>query len=118
VGEGQRAYLEGLVNNAVPNADIPNVTWVLTGRPVGSTAALASSPLGSNIPTFKMADRINQSGAPVFKVAGRTMLRGDVAGQYTVNVTIKTASSGSTNLTQKLTVGTYLGVETCALCHS
>jgi hypothetical protein len=118
VGLGQPAYLEVLINTAVPNADITNVTWVLTARPVGSVAALTASPLGTNVPTFKMADRINQAGAPVFKVAGRTMLRPDVTGQYTVDVAIKTASSGSTNLTQKLTAGTYMGVQTCALCHS
>ncbi|HEU0038692.1 MAG TPA: hypothetical protein VFR76_05410, partial [Verrucomicrobiae bacterium] len=63
VGVGQPAYLEALVNNAVTNSDITNVTWVLTGRPDGSAAALAASPLGNNVPTFKIADRINQSGA-------------------------------------------------------
>lgn len=118
VGVGQPAYLEALVNNAVNNSDITNVTFVLTSKPVGSAAALANSPLGTNVPTFKMADRINQSGAPVFKVAGRTLLRPDVRGQYTVTATIETSSSGSTNLTQNITAGTYVGVNTCALCHS
>jgi len=121
VGVGQPAYLEALVNNAVPNADITNVTWVLTAKPSGSAAALEVSPLGPNVPTFKVADRINQAGAPVFKVAGaagRTMLRPDVTGQYTVTATIRTASSGSTNLSQTITAGTYVGINTCALCHS
>jgi hypothetical protein len=118
IGLGQPAYFEVLVNNAVPNADITNVTWVLTGKPTGSSAALAESPLGASVPTFKMADRINQSGAPVFKVAGRTILRPDLRGKYTVTASIQTASSGSTNLTQSITAGVYMGVNTCALCHS
>src|SRR6266496_2139007 len=115
---GQPAYLETLVNNAVPNADITNIVWTLTVRPAGSAAALATSPLGTNLPTYKIADRINQSGAPVYKVAGRTMLVPDVTGQYTVTVAIQTASSGSTNLTQNITAGTFMWINTCALCHS
>jgi hypothetical protein len=121
VGVGQPVYLEALVNNAVPDSGITNVTWVLTARPPGSAAALTASPLGANVPTFKVADRINQAGAAVFKVAGadgRTMLRPDVTGQYTVTATIRTASSGTTNLTQTITAGTYMGINTCALCHS
>src|SRR4249919_3293050 len=99
---GQPVYLEVLVNNAVPNADITNVSWVLTSQPPGSTAGLEASPLGTNVPTYKIADRINQSGAPVFKVAGRTMLHPDILGSYTVSATINTASSGSTNLAQRI----------------
>jgi hypothetical protein len=116
---GEPAYLEVLVNNAVPNADITNVTWTLTARPGGSAAALEASPLGANVPTYKIADRINQAGAPVFKVAGRTMLRPDLIGSYTVSASIKTASSGNTNLTQRITASSYLGVNaSCVLCHS
>jgi hypothetical protein len=116
---GQPVYLEVLVNNAVPNADITNVTWTLTARPVGSAAALEASPLGANVPTYKIADRINQSGAPVFKVAGRTMLHPDIVGSYTVSASISTASSGNTNLTQRITASSYLGVNaSCVLCHS
>jgi len=111
VGIGQPAYLEALLNNKVPVPDITNVSWTLTA-PLGSTAALAESPLGTNVPTYKMADRV------VFQVAGRTMLRPDIAGQYTVALQIDTATSGSTNLTQVINAGTYMGVNTCALCHS
>jgi hypothetical protein len=118
VGVGQPAYLEVLVNNAIPNADITNVTWVLSGKPFGSSAALATSPLGANVPTYRMADRFNDLGVPVYKVAGRTQLRPDVRGEYTVTVSIQTASSGNTNLTQNITAGNYMGVNTCALCHS
>jgi len=95
VAIGAPAYLDAMVNNAVPAADITNITWVLSSAPGGSSAALAASPLGTNVPPYKMADRMNQSGSPVFKVAGRQMLVPDVAGQYTVQLTIATASSGS-----------------------
>jgi len=116
---GQPVYLEVLVNNAVPNSDITNVNWTMTARPVGSAAALEASPLGTNVPTYKIADRVNQNGAPVFKVAGRTMLRPDLVGSYTVSASIQTASSGNTNLTQRITASSYLGVNaSCVLCHS
>lgn len=118
VGLGQPAYLEVLLNNAVPTADVTNLTWTLATKPPGSAAELLESPLGSNIPTYKVADRVNQAFAPVLKVASRRLLRPDVAGQYTIKVTIETASSGTTNLTQNLTGATYMGAETCALCHS
>lgn len=118
IGVGQPAYLEVLVNNAVPNADITNVTWALTIKPIGSSAALSDSPLGNNVPTFKISDRFSSSGAPLYKVAGRAVLRPDARGQYTVKATIQTASSGETNLTQNITAGSYVGVNTCALCHS
>jgi hypothetical protein len=116
---GQPAYVEVLVNYAVPNADITNVTWTLTQRPAGSAAVPEASPLGPNVPTYKIADRINENGAPVFKVAGRTMLRPDIVGSYTVSASIRTASSGNTNLAQRITASSYLGVDaSCVLCHS
>jgi hypothetical protein len=60
-----------------------------------------------------MADRLT------LQVAGRTLLRPDVAGQYAVVATIVTAGgSGTTNLTQYVSGGTYLGVQVCAFCHS
>ena len=116
---GQPAYVEVLVNDAVPNSGITDVTWTLTAQPAGSSAVLQTSPLGTNIPTYKIADRINQNGAPVFKVAGRTMLRPDILGSYTVSASIQTDASGSTNLTQRITASSYLGVNaSCVLCHS
>jgi hypothetical protein len=117
VGRGQPAYLEVLVNNAVPDADITSITWALTARPAASTADLTASPLGANVPTYKMADRYNNSGAPVYKVAGRKLLLPDATGLYTVSVSVQTASSGSTNLTQNITASTYMGVGSCKLCH-
>jgi hypothetical protein len=47
------------------------------------------------------------------------MLRPDMAGQYVVSASIVTAGgSGSTNLSVNITGGTYMGVQTCELCHS
>ena len=85
---------------------------MLTNKPAFSTAVLTNSPLGTNVPTYKMADRLT------LQVAGRTMFRPDLVGQYTVRATIVTASSGTTNLRRTITAGTYLGINTCALCHS
>jgi hypothetical protein len=112
VGVGTPVYLEAQVNIAIPAADIVGVSWVLTNQPVGSAAALTPSPLGTNVPVYEPADRL------AFQVAGRTLLRPDVTGQYTVLATITTASEGTTNITFTITAGTYVGVNTCALCHS
>jgi mono/diheme cytochrome c family protein len=112
IGLGQPAYLEALVNKAIPAGGVTNVTWTLTKAPLGSTARLSESSLGTNVPTYKMADRV------AFQVAGRTLLSPDVTGQYTVAVQVDTVASGSTNITQVINAGTYLGVQTCALCHS
>jgi cytochrome c1 len=112
IGIGQPAYLDALVNVAVPSADITNVTWALISAPAGSKATLVESPLGTNVPPYKMVDRLDA------QVAGRKMLRPDVAGQYEVKLTISTASSGTAELTQTITAGTYMGLNTCALCHS
>ncbi len=118
VGVGQPAYLEALVNAAIAPSNIVSVTWTLASKPVGSSAALVTSPLGSNVPPGYIADRINNSGAAVTQVADRTMLRPDMAGQYTVSAAIVTTGSGNTNLTVAITAGTYVGVQTCELCHS
>ena len=112
VAIGQPAYFDALVNRTIPRSNIVSVTWVLTNRPAFSTAVLTNSPLGTNVPTYKMADRLT------LQVAGRTMFRPDLVGQYTVRATIVTASSGTTNVAVTITAGTYLGINTCALCHS
>ncbi|HWC60079.1 MAG TPA: hypothetical protein VHC44_10340, partial [Verrucomicrobiae bacterium] len=119
VGVGQPAYLDALVNAAIAPSNIVSVTWTLTGKPSGSIAALVASPLGTNVPPGNIYDRINNSGAAVTQVAGRMMLRPDMAGQYTVTAAIVTAGgSGTTNLTVQITGATYVGVQTCELCHS
>jgi hypothetical protein len=93
-------------------ATITNVTWTLVTNPPLSSAVLTNSPLGTNVPPYKMADR------SVLQVASRRMLRPDREGQYIVRATISTSGSGTTNLTQTITAGTYMGYNTCALCHS
>ncbi len=114
---GQPAYLDALVNNAVPSSDNVTVTWSLTTKPAGSGAVLTNSPLGTNVPTYKMADRPGATSA-AWKVAGRTMLRPDLSGPYTITATITSLTSGSTNLTQKIMAGTYMGANVCKVCHS
>ncbi len=111
IGLGQPAYLEVLANSAFPSSNVVDVTWALAGQPVGATATLQNSPLGPEVPPYKMAERT------ATHVQGRRLLRPDLAGQYTVVATVNT-STGATNLTQIINAGTYLGVHTCALCHS
>lgn len=115
VGIGTPVYLEAEVNININPATVTNVTWTLTSAPIGSAAALTASPLGTNVPVYDVSERTQ------FIVAGpsgRTLLRPDVVGQYTVSVTIASSGSGTTNVTQTITAGTYLGAHTCALCHS
>jgi hypothetical protein len=112
VGVGQPVYLEADLDNTIPASDIVGVAWVLTNRPLGSWAALTNSPLGTNVPVFEPSEQL------IYQVAGRTLLRPDLAGQYTVVASISTVSEGTTNLALTVTAGTYLGVNTCALCHS
>jgi hypothetical protein len=111
---GEPAYLEALVNLAIAPSNITSVTWslVASNKPAGSAAVILASPLGTNVPVYKSADQL------IYRVAGRAMFRPDVVGPYTVNATITTVGSGSTNLTVKVTGATYVGVQTCAGCHS
>jgi len=118
IGVGQPAYLDALVNAAIAPSNIVSVTWTLTGKPPGSAAALVASPLDTNVPPGNIADRINNAGIAVTQVAGRSMLRPDMTGQYLVTAAIVTTGSGSTNLTVAITGATYVGVQTCELCHS
>jgi hypothetical protein len=112
VGVGTAVYLEAQINSAIPVSDVTNLSWAVTAQPIGSTATLQPSPLGANVKVYEPADR------PVLQVAGRILFRPDVTGQYAVTATIATATYGTTNITFKLTGATYVGVNTCALCHS
>ncbi|MGC9940474.1 MAG: multiheme c-type cytochrome [Verrucomicrobiota bacterium] len=112
VGVGTAVYPEAEVNVAIPPADITSVTWTLTAAPTGSSAVLTNSPLGTNVLIYEPAGRL------VSQVAGRALLRPDIAGQYTITAVINTANEGTTNVSQTIIAGTYLGVETCELCHS
>ena len=112
VGVGTPVYLEAEMNIAIPAANIVSVTWTLTNTPQFSTATLTSSPLGTNIPIYEPADR------SVYQVASRMQLRPDLEGQYTVIASIVTTTNGTTNESKTITAATYMGVNTCAFCHS
>jgi len=112
IGVGQPAYLEALINIEIAPSNIVSVLWALTNQPLGSVAALAPSPLGANVPTYKMVDRLSH------QVAGRMVLRPDVVGDYKVAVRIETVDSGTVVLEQTITAGTYLGENVCKMCHS
>ncbi|MGA9780261.1 MAG: hypothetical protein ACLPRE_10090 [Limisphaerales bacterium] len=125
VGVGTAIYLEVEVNTNFPASGITNVTWSLIAKPVGSAAFLTNSPLGTNVPIYEPSDRLayQVAGQLAGHTFGRTLLRPDIAGSailaehYTVEATIYT-TTGTTNVTQTITAGTYMGVDTCFLCHS
>ena len=108
---GQPVYLDALANIVLAPSDIQSVTWTVTSAPVGSVAAPEASILGTNVPIYSPADRL------IYQLAGRAILRPDLRGQYTVQATITTGANGSTNVTQKLNAGVYVGVGKCELCH-
>ena len=112
VAVGTPVYLEVDVSILIPATNIVSVNWSLTNRPAGSAATLAASPLGANVPVYEPSDRL------VYQAADRRLLRPDITGQYTVLATVTTTTQGTTNLALTFTVGTYMGVETCANCHS
>jgi len=112
IGLGQPAYLEMQINVAVPPDDIVGVTWTLATRPSGSSAALADSPLTAAVPVFEPSDRV------VTQVAGRQLLRPDVAGEYVVTATVNTKSNGSATESQTIIAATYVGINTCTGCHN
>jgi hypothetical protein len=112
VGIGEPLYLEVQVDAGIPANQIAGVIWTLTTKPSGSTAALVTSPLGSNVPIAEPSDRL------IYQVAGRQMLRPDVHGEYIVTATVTAGSSGSTTVAQTFIAGTYVGAAACAICHN
>ncbi len=112
VGVGTPVYLEADVSLALSASNILSVSWSLTNTPPGSAVTLQASPLGADVPVFEPADQL------VYQVAGRTLLRPDAAGQYTILATVATAHQGTTNLALTITAAKYMGINTCALCHS
>ena len=110
-GLGQPFYLEALVSTTVAASNILGVTWDLTTKPPGSAAAFEASPLPDTMPTFNPADK------EYYLLAGRTMLRPDVAGQYMITATIDT-NGGNLVITKEVSGATYMGMNTCSLCHS
>ncbi|MCU0787493.1 MAG: hypothetical protein MUC91_04780 [Verrucomicrobia bacterium] len=115
VGLGQPGYVDVLVNIALPPSENVTVSFVATNE-YGMVVALENSPLGTNVPPYGIEDRAG--GEFASRVAGRTMLRPKLQGRYTVVATVNSATSGSATLTQEITAGTYMGRNTCALCHS
>jgi hypothetical protein len=112
VGVGQPAHLEADVDIAVAASQIAGVTWTLTSKPANSNAVLQDSPLGNDVPVYEPSDRL------IYQVAGRKLLRPDVAGIYNISATITTVGSGVATVTTMVTAGTYMGISTCSLCHS
>lgn len=112
VGVMSPVYLEVEIGTNILASTITNVTWTVITKPIGAVAAITNSPLGPNVPIYEPSDRL------IYRAAGRAVLRPDVAGQYVIQATIYTTGSGSTNWTKNLTAGTYMGANTCALCHS
>jgi hypothetical protein len=121
VAIGEPVYVDAMVNATIAPSNIVGVTWSLT-VPAGSKAAFLPVFLGTNVPLFNTSDRYTgESSTPAYQLAGNTgraFFRPDVVGPYTVNATITTVGSGSTNLAINITGATYLGVQTCAACHS
>ena len=119
VGLGEPVNVDAMVNAAIAPSNIMGVAWSLTNIPTGSSAALLASALGTNVPLYNTSDRYaGENSTPQFQLAGRTFFRPDIAGSYTVNATITTIGSGSTNLSVSITASTFLGVQNCAGCHS
>ncbi len=112
VGVGQAAYLEVDVNIAEPASDINGVAWTLTTKPSGSQAAIATSPLGANVPVYELSDRLT------LQAAGRALLRPDVNGVYVVTGVITTHSGPTATVSQTIVAGNYVGITACARCHS
>jgi hypothetical protein len=81
-------------------------------KPKDSKAALTDSPLGANVPVYEPSDRL------VSQAIGRTLLRPDVAGEYVVWATVTPASGAAIKVGQTIFGATYVGIATCARCHS
>ena len=118
VALGEPVYIDAMVNAAIAPSNIVGVAWTLN-RQAGSLAALSPSPLSNGVPLYNTSDRYTgESATPAYQLADRAFFRPDVQGFYTVNATITTVGSGSTNLAVTIAAGTYVGVQTCAGCHS
>ena len=123
VGLGMPAYLEAQVLKFVPNTDpdvpivVTQVVWSLDSQPGSSTVDLTNSPLSLAVPIYDGGERED------FQVVGRTLLRPDAVGDYTVSVQVDGTTNGtpiSLAATNKVTGGTYIGVNdaVCQVCHA
>jgi len=111
IGVGQPAYLEAQTDQTIAASAITGVTWQLTTQPPSSKAVIGTSPLGTNIPVYEPSDR------SVVQVAGRALLRPDVAGAYVVTAVIAT-TAGTATIAQTVGAGDYVGISSCTGCHS
>ena len=121
VAIGEPVYIDAMVNAAIAPSNIVGVVWTLatSNKPAGSAVVLSAGVLGTNVPLYNTSDRYTgENQTPAYQLAGRTFFRPDVIGTYTVNATITTVGSGTTNLAVTITSGTWVGVQTCAGCHS
>jgi hypothetical protein len=112
VAIGEPLYLEAQLDAGIPAANITGVTWELTLKPLTSKATLTDSPLGKDMPVYERADRL------VSQVAGRTLLKPDVTGEYVVSATVSTTSAGTARVSQTFFGATYVGIAGCTRCHS
>jgi predicted CXXCH cytochrome family protein len=114
-GVGQPFYLDVLVPKGLV---VTNLVWSLD-RPATSTAALAASPLGTNVPAYEPSDAL------VYDVGGRSLLVPDLVGMYSVMATVRTASTNAPfTVGLGMTVANYVGVGSdgasppqCIACH-
>ncbi len=124
VGLGEPVYLDALVNAAITPSNIVGVAWTLTAKPLGSQAALTNSPLSGIVDIYLPSDKYGlgltafAAGTVAGQIAGRSFLRPDVVGQYTVVGTIAVVGSGTNSFTNTVTAATFVGVQTCEFCHS
>src|ERR1035437_2376456 len=121
VALGEPVYIDAMVNAAIAPSNIVGVAWTLatSNKPAGARAALSPSPLNNSVPLYNTSDRYaGESATPAYQLADRAYFRPDAVGPYTVRATITTVGSGSTNLSVTITAATYLGLQTCAACHS
>ena len=112
VAIGQPAYLEAQVTSTWSASDISGVVWTLNIKPDGSKAGIGTSPLGMNIPVYEPSDRLTA------QVAGRALLRPDVAGVYEVSATVTTHSGPTATVAMTIVAGTYVGISACSKCHN
>jgi len=111
IGLGEAAYLEADVDIKVPASQIASVKWSLDSQPTGSKATLEESPLPSTIGVFLPSDQA------IYQVAGRKLLRPDVAGVYNISATVTTSGSGVATLQMMIIAGDYIGISGCSKCH-
>ncbi|MBI4910518.1 MAG: hypothetical protein HY820_43295 [Acidobacteria bacterium] len=112
VGIGQPVYMDALVAVTTPAANIASVTWAITAKPTGATAAIVDSPFAATVPPYEPGDR------EAFTVAARKMFKPDVEGQYTITATITAGNGEKLVETVDITAATYVGIKSCSGCHS